>query len=186
MELPIQTKKKIKTTKTIYQKEIKEENEEELNKILNGENIALITPKLGITTSAIDPSKRHYEILEYIVDKEKRYKNNKEREELIQELEDQFVDGGRNNPNGKLKISGQWFTTAKASIVEDSNFERVIILSANTHTLEHAINQLVNVIPFNNLSTQIKQMSVDSQNKVLIELLKASIPSFPSDVKYWI
>mgnify|MGYP007070198160 CR=1 FL=1 len=88
MELPIQTKKKIKTTKTIYQKEIKEENEEELNKILNGENIALITPKLGITTSAIDPSKRHYEILEYIVDKEKRYKNNKEREELIQELED--------------------------------------------------------------------------------------------------
>jgi len=39
MELPIQTKKKIKTTKTIYQKEIIVENEEELNKILNGENI---------------------------------------------------------------------------------------------------------------------------------------------------
>ena len=38
MELPIQTKKKIKTTKTIYQKEIIVENEEELNKILNGDD----------------------------------------------------------------------------------------------------------------------------------------------------
>ena len=37
MELPVQQKKKIKTTKTIYQKEIIVKNDEELNKILNGE-----------------------------------------------------------------------------------------------------------------------------------------------------
>ena len=39
MELPIQVKKKIKTTKTVYRKEIVVSNDEELNKILQGEDL---------------------------------------------------------------------------------------------------------------------------------------------------
>ncbi len=39
MELPIQVKKKIKTTKTIYRKEIVVSNDEELNKILQGDDL---------------------------------------------------------------------------------------------------------------------------------------------------
>ena len=39
MELPIQVKKKIKTTKTVYRKEIVVSNDEELNKILQGEGL---------------------------------------------------------------------------------------------------------------------------------------------------
>ena len=39
MELPIQVKKKIKTTKTVYRKEIVVSNDEELNKILQGDDL---------------------------------------------------------------------------------------------------------------------------------------------------
>ena len=39
MELPVQVKKKIKTTKTVYRKEIVVTNDEELNKILQGEDL---------------------------------------------------------------------------------------------------------------------------------------------------
>ena len=39
MELPLQVKKKVKTTKTVYRKEIVVSNDEELNKILQGEDL---------------------------------------------------------------------------------------------------------------------------------------------------